>query len=54
MFRKTLSDLIRGERAEEMLTVYVAVRPVPFLQTSEGVTEPATKLTVEHYINTYQ
>ena len=54
MFRGTWSDLIRRERTEEMLTVYVADRPVTFLQTPEGVFEPATKLTVEHYINTYQ
>ena len=31
-----------------MLTVYAADRPVTFLQTLEGVIEPATKLTVEH------
>ena len=37
-----------------MLTVYVADKPVTFLQTPEGVFEPATKLTVEHYISTYQ
>ena len=32
-----------------MVTVYEADSPVTFLQIPEGVIEPATKLTVEHY-----
>ena len=54
MLQGSRSGLLREETTEEMLTVYVAVRPVTLLQTPEGVIEPATKLTVEHYVNTYQ
>ena len=35
--------------AGKILTVYAADSPVTFLQTPEGVIEPATKLTVEHF-----
>ncbi len=41
-------DLLMGEEAGGMLTVYAADRPVTFLQAPEGAFEPATKLTVEH------